>query len=858
MKNNDYPILVFPKPAKPVERSTLGGGGGRTRVPPVDVTAKRLAPKLSDLVEAIDNGKLNLQQDAEGADPEDVLVLETAGRIDDFYKAVQKIQGFEWLMEEDLEREADDEYYEIDDKGKRKKKDFLSSRLYLVSTNKTALRELVTMYHRYVENPDTDFDLGYAKFKDVFAQLRDVRFWDYRDRLDGSDFLEEWLRNYEAFPEKSIKFQIELWFRSSPVVRNKVQGEVRALVESSGGKVLSWCVLPEIRYHALMVEVSAPSLRQIVDNVEEGSLIKSRDIMFFKALPQSIANPIELQELIPVAGADSPLPIGEPVVALLDGYPMAHHLLLDGRLKIDDPDGFDGKYLVEQRKHGTEMASLIIHGDLSRNEPAIDTPLYVRPIMLPDSRGNEHMPEDRLAVDLVHQAIKRMMEGERGNAPTAPGVKIVNFSIGDPIRVFHHTMSPMARLLDWLSYKYEILFIISAGNCSPKFEIDCDFATFKAKWQNDKSKFFTRELIKKRTVNRIIAPAESINNITVGSTHSDASVFQKFERRINPYIGLFPAIYSPFGGGMKSAVKPDLVFDGGRQMIDECLVEAGVLTPSNYRISPGIQVAAPDSSRDKKIFDRGTSFSTALVSRHAYNCFKTLRELLYNNGRDESHIHLLVKAMTVHGCSWDVIGRNIEQFLPPVKDRREANSLKMKWIGFGYPNLDKSLICTPQRVTVLGYGELKSGKAHIYYLPLPEFLQGKKVKRRLTVTLAWMSPIAPQNQKYRRARMWFETTDHSEIADLRKDVTDYQAVRRGTLQHEVFEDEKRYPYDENAQLGIKVNCADDAGGFDDEIKYALAVTLELGMGEQLELFTENIYEEIRQRLSVPVPVVVNT
>ena len=827
-------------------------------VPPVNVAGKRLAPKLAELVEAIDKGKLNLQQDAEGANPEEVLILETAGRVDDFYKAVQRIQGFEWLLEEDVDRVADDEYYEIDDKGERKKKDSLSSRLYLVSTNKAALHELLSMYNRYVENPNTEFDSGYAKFKEVFEQLRDVRFWDYCDRLDGNNFLEAWLRDYEAFPEMSIRFQIELWFRGTPEARNKAQDEVKTLVETSGGRVLSWYVLPEIRYHALMVEVPTPALRQIVDNVEEGSLIKSRDIMYFKALPQSIVNPIELQELVPVSGADSTIPNGEPVVALLDGAPMARHLLLDGRLRIDDPEGFDEKYLVEQRKHGTEMASLIIHGDLSRNEHAIDTPLYVRPIMLPDGRGNEQMPEDRLAVDLVHQAIKRMMEGEHGNAPTAPGVKIVNFSIGDPMRVFYHTMSPMARLLDWLSYKYEILFIISAGNCCPTFELNCDLTAFKAKRQSDKSRFFASELLKTRAANRIISPAESINNITVGSTHSDASDFLENDPGVNPYTCLFPAIYSPFGGGMKNAVKPDLVFDGGRQMLNEHLVERGILAPSSYHRKPGIQVAAPDSTRNKQTFDRGTSFSAALMSRHAYHCFKTLREILYNNGRSESHIHLLVKAMTIHGCSWDVIGESIEQFLPPVKDKREANSLKMKWIGYGYPDLDKSLMCTSQRVTVLGYGELKSGKAHIYYLPLPAFLQGKKVKRRLTVTLAWMSPIAPQNQKYRRARMWFETTDHSDIADVRKDITDYQAVRRGTLQHEVFEDEKRYPYDANAKLGIKVNCADDAGGFDNEIKYALAVTLELGVGEQLELFAENIYEEIRQRLSVPVPVVAKT
>lgn len=856
--NTEYPILVFPKPADPVDRSMLGGGGGKYRVPPVDVTARRLVPKLTDLVGALERSNLNLQQGAEGANPEDVLVLETVGRIDDFYKAVQRIQGLEWLLEEDLEREADDEYYEIDDEGERKERKTLASRLYLISTNKAALRELKTLYDRYVEDPEMEFDHGYAKFKDVFTHLRDIRFWNYRDRLDGSDFLEQWLRNNEAFPEKSIKFQIELWFRNSPSARNKIQENVKGLVENSGGKVLTWCVLPEIRYHALLVEVPMLALREILNNVEDGSLIKSRDIMYFKAQPQSVVNPIELKELIPITGAESPLPGGAPVVALFDGYPMAHHMLLEGRLRIDDPDGFDGKYLVEQRKHGTEMASLIIHGDLSRADQSIDTPLYVRPIMMPDSQGEELMPEDRLAVDMVHQAVKRMMEGEYGNAATAPSVRIVNFSIGDPVRVFHHTMSPMARLLDWLSYKYEILFVISAGNCRPEFEIDCDVASFKTKRQTDKSEFFTRELLNKRAYYRIISPAESINNLTVGSTHNDASDIQDFDPRVNPYACLYPATYSPFGGGMKNAVKPDLVYDGGRQMLDEGVGARNILVPADYQRPPGIQVAAPDSSRDKKKYDRGTSLSAALISRHAYHCFRTLRELLFINGRSESHIHLLVKAMTVHGCSWDVIGQNIDQFLPPVKDKREANALKMKWIGYGYPDLEKSLMCTPQRVTVLGFGELKSGKAHIYHLPLPNILQGMKVKRRLTVTLAWMSPIAPQNQKYRMARMWFETTDHAELVDVRKDITDFQAVRRGTLQHEVFEDEKRYPFDQEAELGIKVNCADDAGAFPGKIKYALAVTLELAIGDQLELFPENIYDEIKQRLSVPVPVVATT
>ena len=133
-------------------------------------------------------------------------------------------------------------------------------------------------------------------------------------------------------------------------------------------------------------------------------------------------------------------------------------------MDVDDPEDFADLSEFKRRVHGTEMASLIIHGDLSNPGPAIDTPLYVRPITLPYGEKDELLPEDMLAVDLVHRAVKRLFDGEGGSPPAAPSVKIINLSIGDPIRTFHGSMSPMARLLDWLSFEYNVLFIISAGN----------------------------------------------------------------------------------------------------------------------------------------------------------------------------------------------------------------------------------------------------------------------------------------------------------------------------------------------------------------------------------------------------------
>jgi len=78
--------------------------------------------------------------------------------------------------------------------------------------------------------------------------------------------------------------------------------------------------------------------------------------------------------------------------------------------------------------------------------------------------GDEHTPDDVLLIDLMHRAVRRICEGEAGAGAVAPTVRVINISIGDETRPFDRVVSPWARLLDWLSFKYGVLFIVSAGN----------------------------------------------------------------------------------------------------------------------------------------------------------------------------------------------------------------------------------------------------------------------------------------------------------------------------------------------------------------------------------------------------------
>lgn len=857
--NTEYPILVFPKP-EPADRTKRSLNPPPPTMPTAGANWHRLEPTFKTLQNALSKKKMQLQDVADGADPREVLVLETAGRVDEFYKAVERVPGLEWLLEQDTESEPDEDFYFTDENGKPTSKQ-LSSRVYLISANNEALKEMVSLFKLYVESDDKQLPRGYGKFKTVFDQLRDIRFWDYQDRFEGFD-VDKWIDEHKA--EETVRFQIELWYRKSLGKRGEAEDRVKDLVDACGGKTLKFCTITEIRYHAILVEVPGETLGQLMSDITEGSLIKCSDIMFFKAMPQMVYSPDE-DEAARVLDKvkEEPLPKGSPVVALLDGLPLENHELLEHRLFVDDPDDYnDGRYEAKFRIHGTEMASLIIHGDMSNPGMALDTPLYVRPIMKPNfssSKGEEQIPDDVLMVDLVHRAVKQMLRGDEGKPAAAPDVKIINFSIGDKMRMFIRSMSPLARLLDWMSYEYEVLFIISAGNNYQVFPMGCSFADFARKPQEDISKLVTDELLKYKMKNRLLSPAESLNNVTVGSLHCDQTVIPTYPVKVNPYDCLHPSIYTPFGGGLKNAIKPDFVFDGGRELLEEELMDRNNIYPSLYHFAPGLWVAWPDVSSNRGMkFDRGTSGSAALVSRAAYRCYKELKEILMVNGMTDSHIHLLIKTMLAHGCSWDEVGANIQKYLPVGANGKD---IKRQWIGYGVPNFDKSLACDANRVTVLGFSELKSEEAHLYSMPLPPSLSNKKVKRRLTVTLAWMSPVACENQKYRREKLWVEVDNVQRIVGDRIDVADNWASRRGTLQHEVFEGDKRFALEENAVLNLKVNCSDDAGGYKKAVKYALAVTLEVAPATSVDLFADEVeidyYQEVRNRMRVPVRIANN-
>ena len=156
--------------------------------------------------------------------------------------------------------------------------------------------------------------------------------------------------------------------------------------------------------------------------------------------------------------------------------------------------------------------------------------------------------------------------------------------------------------------------------------------------------------------------------------------------------------------------------------------------------------------------------------------------------------------------------------------------------------MDRVLGCTEQRATMLGFGQLSNGAAHVFRLPLPPSLGARSEWRRLTVTLAWLSPISASNQKYRNARLWFDIS--KDKLTLTRKNADGNAVQRGTVQHEIFEGQSADPFIDGEGLEIKVNCREDAGKIEKPVAYGLIVSLEVAEGVDIA-----VYNEIRTRIA---------
>ena len=513
-------------------------------------------------------------------------------------------------------------------------------------------------------------------------------------------------------------------------------------------------------------------------------------------------------------------------------------------------------YHIVARKHGTEMASLILHGDINRGEPPLGRPLYVRPIMTPVpsvSGWDERTPADRLLVDHVYRAVRRIKEGEDSAPAIAPSVCLINLSMGDPRRAFAGQISPWARLLDHLAYRYRVLFLVSAGNIRAPLSLPA-FATwgaFERASGDVRERALYEALDAQKSTRTLLSPAEAMNVLTIGAAHRDAVPRGRPIANGMDAIGSSdgPNPSSALGLGYRKVVKPDLLADGGREYVR--LVSTNphlhVAPPRGTAHAFGLMAAIPDAGGDlsKTALISGTSAATALATRAAHRIFDAVMDedggsMLADT--PPQYIALIIKALLIHGSAWGD-GAAVLEGLSVGKYHAKKDNVS-RFVGHGVLDVSRILDCTPERATLIGYGEIAPGAASLCRIPLPQSLEHVVEPRAVTVTLAWCAAVNFRHQGYRMVALDAKPGGDKKFSlgvDRAKRQPHDKAIDRGTVYHDRREGKRAVPYVDGGDLLVRIAARATAGEVVAEpVSYALAVSIEVGVGAPIA-----VYDEVR-------------
>lgn len=759
-------------------------------------------------------------------------MFEVRGSVQSFINAIRYAPGLELIDEEELEGDEQDK----------------APALYLLVPDAQALSNILSLWRRW--NQGEKLGRNFTPWRDVFATLRDIRPWGPQDRVQAEerDIIAEEIA-FRADDER-IRLEIELVFRAGEVRANETETDLSNAIVAAGGSVITRCRIADIGYHAILTELPVSSVRSIIE-MSQASIAGLDPVMHIR--PQSMATVIEVGEAEDTVPEEPLVVDRSPILALLDGVPVSQHPLLAGALVVEDQFGLEPFALVADRHHGTAMASLIMYGDRNKAEQRLGRRIYLVPVL----GANDRFPDDRLIIDMIYQAVLAMREGDE---PSAPDILIVNLSLGNTRKPFQGQMSAWARLIDRLSYRFGILFVVSAGNHTAPFEVPgfTNFSQFESSTDAQRAHGAMSALGQLIADRRLLSPSESVNGVTVGAANVDA--VSPFDRRlacvnIDPFPNLITSNpSSALGPGFSNSVKPDILMPGAKEYVS--FVASGTILsirPSGAARAHGIKVAAPPRNGVESVehFTNGTSAAAALASRTCHQIHDALETAYGDAFRSLTHAQraTLLKALLVHTASWpQAASELIKQVLGPPGNRqhvRQKDNIR-RFLGYGLADPDAAVACTEDRATFWASGTLPLDQAVTVQVPIPICINGQAKLHALHATLAWFTPVLPGRQSYRAVRLTL--TESDELSSLRVEAAkaqpDQNQGRRGTVFSRRWEGAGAPMIGANQVVTLTVQREPDQGpAIDEPIPFALAVTLAMPGVMQ-------IYEEVQARIAI--------
>lgn len=332
----------------------------------------------------------------------------------------------------------------------------------------------------------------------------------------------------------------------------------------------------------------------------------------------------------------------------------------------------------------------------------------------------------------------------------------------------------------------------------------------------------------------LLSPGDSLNALTVGALNSDGGGAMQLGYRFDPADGeLIVNPTSAVGAGHRRSVKPDLLAPGGRALFQSPMMATDTeLRPApQTAYGPGIKVA---SATGGEVFTMGTSPAAAAVSRAAARAVDAVLDI---TGRPltRSELAVATKALVAHSAR-----------VP--QDLRAHDSLRPYAHGYGAVLRDLADGCDPHGASILFVGDIGANEQRTLSFPLPNGLHVRGLKR-VTATLAWLSPVNWRHRQYRCAALDFSQPTGLTKLGAAVDVGG-ERPKRGTLQHTVWELTKAVGVGAGTDLNLTVHCKEQGGGLrGDRVDFAVA--LSLWVSPELEV---DVYPQIQRQVAARVAV----
>lgn len=663
-------------------------------------------------------------------------------------------------------------------------------------------------------------------YKQILEAIESIEAWSAEDRMS-------WALNHFGLPQtEEFKLDVELW----PVEVANNPNRIRLITTFD-----RWLDRVGIRRLDRINLDSLVMYRVVVTPDQAQLLLNHRDVRMVDLIPATGISVQQLSRDINELPQDIPSPtIGASRICILDSGINANHPLLRPAM-AESASFVDEEGETDLAGHGTAVAGVALYGDVEAcNEGNFWRPqfwLYNGKVMKKcPQTGNAVYDEHSLETSLT-QAVEHFVE---------LGCRIFNLSLGNsnaPYDGMH--VRGLAYILDVLSRRHNILFVVSTGNfCGAE-----NPAVPVNSWRDEYPEYLLAEQ------SSIIDPAPAMSVLTVGSIarHNATVDTQRFPEiyQLSPASENQPSPFTRHGPSVKGAFKPDLVATGGNlacpmrpvdsqwQQIERGL---GVLTFNHefvgntiFKEVSGTSLAAPYI----------THLAGRLLNEYPASSANLIRAMLVNQA------YLPKEIATTFS----------EDFRNAYKEDKSTlhRDVARDVVGYGAVNESELFRSSDNTVVLFSEQIIEKDSCQFFELPLPaDFLRKTLSTRELTVTLAYSPAVRTTRIEYLATQISFRLVKGTSLDEVQKyfnqaSKTDVESRNddavpnrdisaqqrsRGTVQSSRWTFRKRKPEEKWFVVVIRQDREWNHPDVLEEEPYALVVTVADRDNENAQLYTQ--------------------